>query len=236
MQTDMEILLNIADFEFDEDKQTIFGVLYYNDPTLLSYRIKVKDHPNVEGFVFEYFQTWEETVNSIILGKPLGTFFGRIAIEKGWEILKSHDNIPFSLVPYEKTTDDTSEPNGEVEPGQIYIKYRRMNRPHELSSFYIDVRGGSTDGAGRNEHGAPHFHILKKNTRQDLGKIEIPSATLWKKTKDKMSLINTADKTLTKSEKKELIDWLKKGNNLQRLLDEWNESNKYNNRTPSTTA
>jgi len=158
----MEKILNIKDFQINDDDQTLFGVLYDNDPTLLGYKIKVNEHPDIDGVVFEYFRTEEQFINSIILGKPLGTFFGTIKILKGWEIIKSDNSISFYLVPNDKTPNVSHfDPNRELKPGEIYVKFRRMNKPHELSSFYIDVRGGSTDGAGRNEHGTAHFHLLK---------------------------------------------------------------------------
>lgn len=230
------MILETKDFQIDEDDQSIFGVLFDNEPTLLSYRIESKEYPEIDGFVYEYFQTGERFINTIILGKPLGTFFGRIKILKGWEIIKSNYSVSLSLIPSDNIhANPFLSPDRKLKPNEFYGKFKKMNELHELSSFFIDIRGGSTDGSGRNEHGTPHFHLLKKNTNEDLAKIEIPSLELWNKTENKIKLIGISNSAISKSQKKELVNWLQKDDNLQRLLDEWNQLNKYNNRALSTT-
>lgn len=219
-----------TDFKANDEKHTLFGILYDYEPTLLSCRFTSKEYPEIEGVVYEYFYTSEYTALAVKgYDVPLGTFFGTIAILKGWDIIKSGVSISFTLEP---NTEEPKlfEPNRELKPGEIFVAFRRMNKPHELSSFYVDVRGGSTDGAGRNEHGEPHFHLLKKNTREEIAKINIPFIEKWNASNDRIQLIQLESGFISKSEKKELVEWLEKSNNLLRLLDEWTESNKYNNR------
>lgn len=111
-------------------------------------------------------------------------------------------------------------------------KLRVMNKPSELP-FRVHVFGGSTDGAGRNEHGEAHFQLEEKNTRKSIGKILMPKLDDWnnadKKEKWKMlSIIN--DKDIKNNEKKQFAKWLDENNNLENCHNEWNEKNKHNNR------
>ncbi|MBK7668784.1 MAG: hypothetical protein IPJ32_16480 [Sphingobacteriaceae bacterium] len=167
----MEKVLVTTDFKADDKHQTLFGILYYESPTLLGYRFASKDFPEIEGIVYQYFRTSDYTFLTVkgYEDAPLGTFFGIIAITKGWEIIKSGVTISFTLEPNTKEPEISSTPR-ELGPDVIFVAFRRMNEPHELSSFYIDVRGGSTDGAGRNEHGEPHFHLLKRTQGKNLRK------------------------------------------------------------------
>ena len=114
--------------------------------------------------------------------------------------------------------------------------FKMMNKLSELLSFNVFVRGGSTGGAGRNEHGAAHFEIHQKNSNKNIGKIFMPTLELWSNSnlKEKISLL-TVDKgiDISKREKKAMVKWLEKENNenLIRCHKEWNRMNKDNNQT-----
>lgn len=118
---------------------------------------------------------------------------------------------------------------------EVHEKFRIMNKLSDLLSFNIYVQGGSTDGAGRNEHGAAHFELKEKNTNKGLGKIFMPSLDEWNKLDNKsriklMLVHNGAD--ITSKEKKAMVRWLEinDNENLLRCHKEWNENNKFNNR------
>ncbi len=117
----------------------------------------------------------------------------------------------------------------------VLERFRIMNKLSELLSFNIYVQGGSTEGAGRNEHGDAHFELKEKNSRKKIGKIFMPSLDIWIKSnrKDRMNFL-TVDKgiDISKREKKIFLEWLEKDNNenLIRCHKEWNEANKDNNR------
>lgn len=117
----------------------------------------------------------------------------------------------------------------------IHEKFRIMNKISELLSFNIYVQGGSTEGAGRNEHGEAHFELKEKNSSKNLGKIFMPSTELWQKSnlKERIKLMTVHNgKEISKREKKVLVHWLEINNNenLLRCHSEWNEINKFNNR------
>tara|TARA_R110000868_G_scaffold409191_1_gene694300 strand:- start:564 stop:1322 length:759 start_codon:yes stop_codon:yes gene_type:complete len=114
--------------------------------------------------------------------------------------------------------------------------FRIMNKISELLSFNIYVQGGSTEGAGRNEHGEAHFELKEKNSGKKLGKIFMPTKEKWincnRKERLEFMFVENG-RQLTKREKKILVEWLEINNseNLLRCHSEWNEINKDNNRT-----
>lgn len=115
-------------------------------------------------------------------------------------------------------------------------KFRIMNKISELLSFNIYVQGGSTEGAGRNEHGEAHFELKEKNSGKKLGKIFMPTKEKWiscnRKERIELMVVENG-KQLSKREKKVLVEWLEINNseNLLKCHSEWNEVNKFNNRT-----
>ncbi len=117
----------------------------------------------------------------------------------------------------------------------VIERFRIMNKLSELLSFNIYVQGGSTEGAGRNEHGKAHFELKEKNSGKKIGKIFMPSLDIWIQSdrKDRIKFL-TVDKgfDISKREKKIFLDWLEQDNNenLLRCHKEWNEANKFNNR------
>lgn len=238
MPHDMTTFLDTRNFIKDDEKQSLFGLLSVHDWTLLGHRFFSQDYPNIEGGVYQFGHTSRHQINIDVPIPEEGAYFGVIYIDKGWETIKENNSILFELIPNEKVPNNSFDVDRPSKPNEIRVKLRRMNKPHELSSFFIDVRGGSTDGAGRNEHGEAHFHLLKKNTFEDFGKVDIPSVDSWRATKNKMDLIKISGGPISKAEKKELVNWLDKENNINlcRLHDEWTLMNKYNNRTPGTTA
>lgn len=229
----MNQILYISDFKIDKEKRTLFGVLYKHEPSLLSYKVYSKRFPKVKGFVFEYFEINKNRVSKVIgYNVPDGTFFGTIHIKSGWEFIESGEMIDFLLKENKTKVKSLDLSKVKLRPGQIFVKYKKMNKPNEFTSFFIDLRGGSTEGAGRNEYGKPHFHLKNKNSLQDIGKIDIPDIETWNKSIKKIDLLIVEGGSITKKEKKEIVDWLEKDNNknLERLLAGWNEMNKFNKR------
>lgn len=118
----------------------------------------------------------------------------------------------------------------------IKERFRIMNKLSDRLPFDVHIFGGSTSGAGRNEHGNAHFQIKERNTLKDLGKIYMPSLVNWQKSnqKEKIILMQLYEgQDIATKHKKFLIDWLEQNNNenLLRCHAQWNESNKDNNRT-----
>ena len=118
----------------------------------------------------------------------------------------------------------------------VIEKFKRINKLSDLLYFEIWVHGGSTEGSGRNEHGVAHFELKEKNTRKPLGKITMPSLEVWLKSdfKEKIELMKVQNNIdISKKDKRAMVRWLELNDN-ENLINchkEWNESNKYNNRT-----
>ena len=118
----------------------------------------------------------------------------------------------------------------------VYEKFRIMNKLSDILPFDVHVFGGSTSGVGRNEHGLAHFQLKEKNTRKDLGKINMPSLNIWTTSTDKekieMLYVENGE-DIPKKQKKVFAVWLcRNGNeNLLKCHKQWNDSNKDNNRT-----
>ena len=140
----------------------------------------------------------------------------------------SSDLIGFSVELEYSITDE----NGKTH--HLKDNFERMNKLSELLSINIFIRGGSTGGAGRNEHGEAHFEIHKKNSLKNIGKIFMPKLSNWNELnfKEKLSLLTIENgEDLPKREKKAFVKWLEKNENenLKRCYTEWNRVNKDNN-------
>jgi hypothetical protein len=143
--------------------------------------------------------------------------------------IKNGELTGFSVEGKFTLTDDNGVNHTVIE------RFRIMNKLSELLSFNIYVQGGSTGGAGRNEHGEAHFELKEKNSGKKIGKIFMPSLDIWIQSNRKeritfLTVDNGID--ITKREKKIFIDWLEQNNNenLLRCHKEWNETNEFNNR------
>lgn len=160
---------------------------------------------------------------------PIGTWLIAYTFKDEEEFLNLISNYKgFSAEIEYSITDE----NGKTH--RIIDNFKRMNKLSELLSIDIYIRGGSTGGAGRNEHGEAHFEIHQKNSRKNIGKIFMPELSKWINSNFKeksflLTISNGAD--LTKREKKALVLWLEKDNNenLKRCYIEWNRINKDNN-------
>lgn len=114
--------------------------------------------------------------------------------------------------------------------------FKRMNKLSDLLPFDIHVFGGSTEGAGRNEHGDAHFQLKEKGSRKDLGKIYMPTKESWENAtqKERIKMMRVDGRTQLKpKEKKMFVRWLEidENQNLIKCHNQWNESNEGNNRT-----
>lgn len=163
---------------------------------------------------------------------PLGTWMIEYTISNESEVKLIEDlKLKGFSVEGEFTVEDE---NGKQ--FSIIEKFRIMNKISELLSFNIYVQGGSTEGAGRNEHGEAHFELKEKNSGKKLGKIFMPTKEKWISCnrKERIELLVVENgKQLSKREKKVLVEWLEINNseNLLKCHSEWNEVNKFNNRT-----
>jgi hypothetical protein len=163
---------------------------------------------------------------------PNGTWMIEYTFESP-ELLAHYENIGLKGFSVEGTFTITGEDGKSY---TVHEKFQRMNKLSDLLSFEIWVHGGSTEGSGRNEHGEAHFELKEKNTRRPIGKITMPSLELWLKSAFKervesMKVQNNDD--IPKKDKKRMVSWLELNDN-ENLINchkEWNESNKYNNRT-----
>ena len=114
--------------------------------------------------------------------------------------------------------------------------FKLMNKISDILPFNVHVYGGSTWGAGRNEHGDAHFTIKEKNSNKNLGKILMPSLEQWSSmnSSDRKSSITVQDgPQLKNKERKAFSEWLSI-NNFENLLHchaEWNRMNEFNHRT-----
>lgn len=163
---------------------------------------------------------------------PLGTWMVEYTIsnECDEKLIESLELKGFSIEGEFMIEDEDGKQFSVIE------KFRIMNKISELLSFNIYVQGGSTEGAGRNEHGEAHFELKEKNSGKKLGKIFMPTKEKWISCnrKERLELMVVENgKQLTKREKKVLVEWLEVNNseNLLRCHSEWNEVNKFNNRT-----
>jgi hypothetical protein len=163
---------------------------------------------------------------------PLGTWMIEYTItnESDTELIESFKLTGFSIEGKFTIVDENGKQFSVTE------KFRIMNKISELLSFNIYVQGGSTEGAGRNEHGEAHFELKEKNSGKKLGKIFMPTKDKWisYNRKERLELMIVENgRQLSKREKKILVEWLEINNseNLLRCHSKWNEINKFNNRT-----
>jgi hypothetical protein len=95
-----------------------------------------------------------------------------------------------------------------------------MARINDIEEFPFDVfvYGGDSYGSGRNEHGDPHFHFADKIKGGGWQfSVLIPTVEQWKQSKELyISETSNGDYTWSgfKKEKKSLIEWLDKPNNM----------------------
>ncbi len=157
-----------------------------------------------------------------------------------WMVLVEMDEATFQKIEEQNlrgfSVEGTFNIQGQGKTYTVYEKFRIMNKLSDILPFEVHVFGGSTSGAGRNEHGEAHFQIKEKNTHKDLGKIFMPTLETWNNTdlKGKINFMTLyAGVDIKTKEKKIFINWLDRNNqeNLIRCHAQWNESNKHNNRT-----
>jgi hypothetical protein len=152
---------------------------------------------------------------------PIGTWLVEYTFKDEEEFLNliSSDLIGFSIELSYSIVDD----NGKTH--HLKDNFERMNKLSELLSINIFVRGGSTGGAGRNEHGEAHFEIHQKNSNKNIGKIFMPKLNRWTvlNFKEKLLLLTIENGTdIPKREKKAIVKWLEKNEN-ENLIHCYNE-------------
>ncbi len=226
-------VLYLKNFKIDTKKKAISGILFEPKITLLSAKFISEEFPEIKGFVGQAFQ---KDKSRGIINSPYGfklkegDWFGTIYFDSDFEIIKSGIVKKFSLI--ESVGNKTKIVRAKIKRGQIYEKFIAINKPHEFSSFTIEVKPGSTYGSGRNEHGKPHFHMTRKNSRDQLAKIEIPDINIWKYSIKKLELLNVIEGNISKTQKREIVNFFEKENNQNLILvtSEWNRLNRDNNR------
>lgn len=114
--------------------------------------------------------------------------------------------------------------------------FRRMNQLSELLNVDLYIQGGGTMSTGRSEHGAAHFEVKEKGSRNKIGDLFLPTLESWRGFTEKEKLqflsIKNAKQKLSKREKKAISLWLSLDNekNLISSITEWNRVNKDNTR------
>lgn len=226
-------VLFLKNFIIDKEKKSISGILFEPEKTLLSAQFISEKHPDINGFVWQAFQKDKERgIVNYPFGFKLkeGEWFGTISFTKGFEKIVSGKVKKFRLI--ENLTKKSNVVRRRLKRGQVYEKFVAINKPHELSSFKIEVRPGSKYGSGRNEHGKPHFHLIGKNSRNEIAKIEIPDINTWNGSNRKTEILNIINGSISKTQKKEIVNYFSKDDceNLIRIKSEWDKMNRDNNR------
>ncbi|MEE9408110.1 MAG: hypothetical protein V3V28_08555 [Polaribacter sp.] len=236
----------IPDKEIERyDKELGFFKIKFSKETIKEYKgnfDKKQNIPLTKSHSKESFKSFELS-NSFLISDnnkssipesyknyPIGTWLVEYTFIDEEEFLNliSSDLIGFSVELEYSITDE----NGKTH--HLKDNFERMNKLSELLSINIFIRGGSTGGAGRNEHGEAHFEIHQKNSNKNIGKIFMPKLNRWSELnfKEKLSLL-TIEKgaDIPKREKKAFVKWLEKNENenLKRCYNEWNRINKDNN-------
>lgn len=112
----------------------------------------------------------------------------------------------------------------------MLLQLKNMSGRH-FAKFYLDIRGGETSGAGRNEHGPAHFHIIENGINKDLGRVYFPTVMEFI-SKQKTELEFDLNSKVDRKDKKRISKWIFDSGfeNLKSINKEWELRNKFNNR------
>jgi hypothetical protein len=216
----------LENFTVNEEQNYIAGKIINPKILLPGARIKTTDN-TIEGYIYEAFEVTDliQVHNRCPeIQFNIGEWYVKIKITKGIYLLlkKAFASLQIEEPEYLKPLKHKKVQTGSR---SIYVKLRNMSGKH-FSNFYIDVRGGSTNGAGRNEHGKAHFHIILCDSLQDLGAVYFPTVSEFKIINAELEFTGQIPNQM----KREINKWVFADGleNLERLNCKWFEMNKDN--------
>lgn len=219
--------INLRNFYIDKDGKCLHGKVKSPKFNLAGAKLFIPKYAEIKGCVVELFRVVD--VNHVRdrakgISFDIGDWYIMILINKGWSVFVNNKIKELILIePEFKNAPETS--SSSLGPNEILVK---LKSEHRFSRFYLDLRGGSTNGVGRNEHGEPHFHIILYAQKKDIGKVFFPSISEFKNGKNEL-IFKTE---ISKKDRKEITEWVFESSlkNLELLNNDWNLFNKDNNR------
>lgn len=218
--------IKLEHFIINEKESFIAGKIIYPKITLPGARIKTSNN-SIEGFIYEVFEV--TNLDQVKIRCPeisfnIGDWYAKFKITKGIELFLNKE-IRIIQIEEPKNNKTHLTKSKASNPRSRLVKLRNMSGNH-FSNFYLDVRGGATDGAGKNEHGEAHFHIILYAGNKDLGPVFFPTVEAHKKNKIELEFPDEIDRRMEKEIKK----WVFKVDleNLELLNNQWVEMNKDN--------
>jgi hypothetical protein len=224
----MQQEIHIPNFTIEEKGSFLHAKVTHPVFNLIGTRLFVPEHPEIEGCVVELFSIID--VEHALVREPnidfeVGDWYLKIKIFEGWHQFKELNPSTLYLIesqPQKLDLDETKIPKNA-----ILLKLKNMSLK-DFDNYYIDLRGGETGGAGRNEHGDPHFHIIRKSDKKDLGKVFFPSVEDYQNNQTGLDFPDIVNAKM----RKEIIEWIfaKNHENLIKLNSAWSTQNQFNNR------
>lgn len=227
----MKQLINIPNFTTDEAGSYIHARVTQPLFNLAGARLYIEGNTQIEGCVVELFSI--TLAEQALIREPkidfqIGDWYLKIKIFEGWNYFIELNLSTIILIESQPQKGDFNE--NKIPKNSILVKLKNMSLKY-FDNYFIDLRGGETGGAGRNEHGEPHFHIIGTGNNKDLGKVYFPSQDEYVSKQKKLAFPVTINSKM----KKEISEWVFSNNqeNLVKLNSKWYESNKDNNRIES---
>ena len=224
----MQQEIHIPNFTVEEDGSFLHAKVSQPVFDLVGAKLFVPGHPEIEGCVVELFSIRD--VEHALVREPnidfeVGDWYLKIKIFEGWYQFKGLNLSTLYLTESQPQKLDFDETN--IPKNAILLKLKNMSLK-DFDNYYIDLRGGETGGAGRNEHGEPHFHIIRKSDKKDLGKVYFPSIEDYHNNQAGLEFPDNVNSKM----RKEITVWIfaKNQENLIRLNAAWSTQNQFNNR------
>lgn len=229
----MRIKTSIIDFNLDFENKCLIGKISNPKFDLAGAKIEANGFPLLEGYVVELFSVTElKQVESRFknVDFEIGDWFVRINIYSGWEYFENNEISKF-FISERINLKDFNFDGIKLDSDSFLINLKNMSGRF-FSNFYLDIRGGETSGAGRNEHGPAHFHIIENGTKKDLGKVYFPSLEEFI-SKQKKELEFDINCMVARKDQKKISKWVfdSELKNLKLINKEWELRNEFNNRT-----
>lgn len=229
----MKIRTSIKDFNLDNENKCLKGKIEHPKFNLAGAKIEAKGFPLLEGFVVELFSVTDlKQVESRVknVDFKIIDWYVRINVYSGWEYFENNEINEFYISERENIENFNFE-KIKLNSDSILLQLKNMSGRF-FSKYYLDIRGGETSGAGRNEHGPAHFHIIENGTNKDLGKVYFPKVIEFV-SKQKTELEFDLNCKVDRKDKKKISKWIFDSDfeNLKSINKEWELRNEFNNRT-----
>jgi hypothetical protein len=224
----MQQEINIPNFTIEEKGSFLHAKVSYPVFNLIGARLFVPGYLGIEACVVELFSIIDvehALVREANIDFEVGDWYLKIKIFEGWHQFKELNLSTLYLIesqPQKLNFDETKIPENS-----ILFKLKNMSLK-DFDNYYIDLRGGETGGAGRNEHGEQHFHIIRKSDKKDLGKVFFPSVEDYQNNQTCLDFPDIVNSKI----RKDIIEWIfaKNQENLIKLNSAWSTQNQFNNR------